>query len=688
MFLARFKAKFFGKKKFLLKIFALILIVIAIFSSITPALAEEEEKKFSINLESNYQVTASGKTLVTQKFIIRNLSPEYFINRYGIIVSSTNLENIRVTDNGSTLEPQVTKLTGQTSIGISFEEEILGEGKTRELIISYLDGDIANISGKILEVNIPALADIEQYEQYQLNLLVPNIFGPVSRISPSEFTIKKTGDFDTFHYDNLDGQAVSAIFGDKQIFDLKLSYYLNNPNNQNSLSQITLPPETPNQRVYYHSLDPMPNSIKVDADGNFIATYEVPANNSVKVELLAQVLLTLQADPNIQTPPVLPAHLFPQKFWETDDAQLLEAAKELHSASDINQFVVDTLNYTEESLDGEFYRLGAANSFLPENRIFATCQEFTDLFVTLARIKQIPAKRIVGFAYSNNEELRPINVVGDVLHSWPAFYNQETNSWQEIDPTWQKTTGGIDYFSKFDLNHITFAINGISSVLPYPAGSYQTDLQAQEKKIFVEFSQNEFPDIEPEINLQLEAKKLFNLAIPGKYLLTISNSTGQTWYFAKLDLNGETVDINLETDWPPLIPPFQELIIPLSVYNKDGLIGQETSINAEIQLSEGAKFNYEFTVRAMGKITISEPKRIFLVVGGFILLALTAGSLFLLGRTVAGALRRQGQKSEKKNQELHSLSAALSEDQTIGQESQNSEGDGSQKRTSSTADRS
>jgi len=637
-------------------------------------------------LESSYQVNASGRTLVTQKFNIRNLTPEYFINRYGIIVSSTNLENIKVTDDGSALEPQVSKLTGQTSIGITFEEQILGEGKSRELIISYLDSDIANISGKILEINIPALADIDQYDQYQLNLLVPSIFGPVSRISPSDFTVKKTGDFDTFHYDNLNGQAVSAIFGDKQIFDLKLSYYLSNPNNQNSLTQITLPPETPNQRVHYHLLDPLPNSIKVDADGNFIATYEVPANNAFKVELLAQILLTLQPDQNIVTAPVLPAHLLAQKFWEIDNNQLQEAASKLNTAQDINQFVVDNLDYTEESLDGKFYRLGAATSFLPENRIFATCQEFTDLFVTLARIKQIPAKRIVGFAYSNNEELRPISVVGDVLHAWPAFYNQETNNWQEIDPTWQKTTGGIDYFSKFDLNHITFAINGVSSVLPYPAGSYQTDLQAQEKKIFVEFSQNEFPIIIPEINLELEEKKMFNFAIPGKYSLTINNDTGQVWYFAKFFIDEESININPETDWPKLIVPFQELNIPLSVYNKDGLIGKQSTINIEIQLNSGEIFNYEFEVRGLGKIGISDPKRIIFVVAGFILLALTAGSLFLLGRAITSALRRQGQKSEKKNQELHSLSSALSENQTISPKSQDSESGGAQKRTSSSSD--
>jgi transglutaminase-like putative cysteine protease len=688
MLSAKLLNKVFSKKiiKSVSLLFFSFLIFFIFFSKTVKA--DENDKNFDIKLESTYQVNANGKTLVTLEFNIRNLSPEYFISRYGIIVSSTNIENIKVTDNGSSLEPQVNKLTGQTSIGISFEEEVLGEGKNRELIISYLDGDIANISGKILEVNIPALADPEQYDEYQLNLLVPNIFGPVSRISPSDFTVSKGSDFDTFNYNNLQGQAVSAIFGDKQIFDLRLSYHLNNPNNQNALTQITLPPETPNQRIHYHSLNPLPKSMKVDADGNFIATYEVPANNSYQVELLAQILLSLQADPNIQVAPVLPAHLSGQKFWEIDNPELIEAAIDLNNASDINQFVVNTLDYTEENLDGEFYRLGAANSFLPENRIFATCQEFTDLFVALARIKQIPAKRMVGYAYSNNEELRPISVVGDVLHAWPSFYDVETKSWREIDPTWQKTTGGIDYFSKFDLNHLVFAINGVSSVLPYPAGSYQLDSQAKEKKIFVEFSQGEFPNLSPELNLSLNEQKFFNITIPGKYTLVINNPTGQVWYFNKFSLVGEKVIINQEENWPELIIPFQELIIPLSVYNKDGLIGTQSSINIDIQLSNNELLNYEFTVKGLGKIELQNPEKIIYMVAGFIVLALITGSLFLLGRKLTSALRRQGQKSEKKDQELHSLSSALSEDQTVSRDSQNSEGESPSKRTSGPTDRS
>lgn len=678
--------KFLRKKNLLLVFSCLLLLGNFLLAGKNPVVAADEDQYFSIKLHSTYQVNANGKTLVTQKFTIRNLSPEYFISKYGIIVSSTNLENIRVTDNGSVIEPQINKLPGQTSIGVTFAEEVLGENKSRELVISYLDGDVATISGKILEVNIPALADPHQYEQYQLDLLVPNIFGPVSRINPSNFTLKQGSDFDTFHYESLQGQGISAIFGKQQLFDLRLSYYLDNPNNQNALSQVTLPPETPNQKVFYHQLDPLPQTIKVDADGNFIATYEVSANSTLKVELLAQVQLLLEADPNILPAPVLPSHLTAQKFWESDNSELQVAVLELNSASELNQFVVDTLNYTEENLNNQFYRLGAAASFLEENRSLATCQEFTDLFVTLARIKQIPAKRIVGYAHSSNEELKPISVVGDVLHAWPAFYNPETNNWQEIDPTWQKTTGGIDYFSKFDLNHITFAINGVSSVLPYPAGSYQTDIQAQEKKIFVDFSQNEFPNITPAIIFELSEKKYLNFAIPGKYNLIIKNPTGRVWYFSNINIDGENINVQAGDTWPKSIAPFQEINIPLSVYNKTGLVAKETTLNLNVQLKSGEIFKHELAVKTMGKISIQDPRRIILVVGGFVFLTLGAGSLFLLGRTLASALRRQGQKSEKKDQELHSLSSALSENQTISPESHDDQGSSPGKRTSSSTD--
>ncbi len=64
----------------------------------------------------------------------------------------------------------------------------------------------------------------------------------------------------------------------------------------------------------------------------------------------------------------------------------------------------------------------------------------------------MPLRKTIGFG--------PLSLIADVLHAWPEYYDQQQNVWVAIDPTWADTTGGIDYFSKLDLRHLTFAIQG------------------------------------------------------------------------------------------------------------------------------------------------------------------------------------------------------------------------------------
>ena len=53
------------------------------------------------------------------------------------------------------------------------------------------------------------------------------------------------------------------------------------------------------------------------------------------------------------------------------------------------------------------------------------------------------------------------------------YWDPKTNHWRQIDPTWGSTTRR-DYFSTLDTSHIIFAIKGLSSETPYPAGAYKT----------------------------------------------------------------------------------------------------------------------------------------------------------------------------------------------------------------------
>ncbi len=626
----------------------------AIFLPAASAQTSSPNANFAITLHSTYTVLANGKTQVEQKFLIKNKSPEVFVSRYGIIVSSTQIDKITVQSQGQTLEPQVAHTQGQTSIGVTFDQPVVGEGKTRELIISYLDADIAVLSGKVLEVNIPALSDPYVYDNYRVELRVPNIFDTPSRINPSNFSLRQEADYNVISYNQLERQAVSAIFGQQQIFDLLLTYQLSNQSNQTALAQIALPPDTPWQSVFYRHLDPPPRDIKADRDGNWIATYEVPANQAFGVELVAQITLQLQANPRFVSPGVQREHLNEQRYFDTRDGNLRRIASELHTVKDIYDYVVNNLSYTSRPLNQALPRLGAAAAISEANRQEATCQEFTDLFVGLARIKEIPARRVVGYAYSSNEELRPSNPNSDILHTWPEYYDPELRRWQPVDPTWENTTGGVDYFNRFDLNHITLAINGVSSTLPHTVGSYKAT-----------FAKEAVAGVTPELSLQLVPRRLGYWEVPSSFDLQLHNHSGRAWHIERLELAGEQLQIaHVPQLQEQQLLPFATLSLPVEVYNTSGQLRAASQLQVGVILADGQSFHERVSFYSQPQWQQLDAQLILRLAGAVLLTALIAGSLFLLGRRWAHTLRRQGQKLEQEDHQLQKIADTLRQNQT------------------------
>jgi hypothetical protein len=234
-------------------------------------------------------------------------------------------------------------------------------------------------------------------------------------------------------------------------------------------------------------------------------------------------------------------YLVPQRYWEVGDPTIQAATTNLQTPKQIYDFVVKTLSYNFSQIDGS-QRHGALYALQNPNNTL--CTEFTDLFITIARSKNIPAREIEGFAFSNNTKIKPLNPNSDILHAWPQYYNQTTKSWISVDPTWEKTTNGIDYFTDLDLNHLTFVIHGLSSVYPPPPGSYKPPQST--KSIDTSFATEELKsDLKPP-------------------LLTISNNqlTVRNPNLASLN----KVIINLPNQWQKnlgTLPPLSQINVPV-----------------------------------------------------------------------------------------------------------------------------
>ncbi|MEK7065617.1 MAG: hypothetical protein AAB961_01370, partial [Patescibacteria group bacterium] len=177
-------------------------------------------------------------------------------------------------------------------------------------------------------------------------------------------------------------------------------------------------------------------------------------------------------------------------------------------------------------------------------------------------------------------------------HSWPEYYDTELGRWIPVDPTWADTTGGIDYFSKLDFNHIAFAIHGENSEYPYPAGFYRKPDKTT-RDVTVTFA-----DIIPETSsTPLDVSIAFPASVIAgfetKGTVKITNRTGASVEGINVSVQSTPVDVALfRTE--KVLPPFGTLTMPFQLAAGDYFSGGKGRIVAAVndQIS-----THQFSIR-------------------------------------------------------------------------------------------
>lgn len=557
---------------------AVLLLITFLMSGVAHPVSADEN--FDIGLTSSYTIQNDGNTTIEQQFTLTNKKPTLYASQYAIEVGSNQIQNVKVFDRNGAIPANIVNTDKKTSIAISFEDVIVGEGKKRQFTVQFESSDIAIISGNVVEVYIPRFSDLANYDNYKVELRVPERFGQPARANPAPETVEVSNGYTVLNFSQVGDHGITALFGEKQIYDFNLRYHLENPTTSIGLAQIALPPDTSYQKVQYLSLEPKPKELEQDVDGNWIATYEVSAGRETEVQLSGKATIYLAPQDNVPSPTVLKDHLTAQKYWQTEDSRITQIAKENPSARGIYDYVVSALTYNFAKVNGPVTRMGASEAL--SDPLQAACQEFTDLFVAVSRAAGIPARRVTGYAYTENSRLRPLSLVDDVLHAWPEYYDANLNQWIAVDPTWGNTTGGLDYFSQLDFNHITFAINGVSDSVPYPAGSYKRTAE-QTKDVEVSFGKEEpLPPLD--VSYQFQQKPFWLAPFRNEYQVKITNNTGVAWYNLPLAATAEPSTITV-AKLPESITllPYQTIEVTAELQGTDWLRRRPVILTANLQ---------------------------------------------------------------------------------------------------------
>ena len=463
------------------------------------------EGEFNVTQTIVFDIDQSGTAYVSQNINLTNNFSQIYPKEYQISLIGSNLTQIKGNDSGGDIVTQ-NQTTGDTTIiKLIPNNPGIGKNQSTALKLNYTISDFAKKKGNTWEIQVPQYQN-DANTSLEISLKIPPTFGQLSFSSVPASSSHDLSSYTEIKFNqNAVKNKILLVFGNHQLVDFSLKYYLENNSQVVKNTEIAIPPDANNQTIHYRQIQPAPQNITTDQDGNWLAQYRLDPQQKINIVISGQAKITSwhQITKNID----ITKYLLPQKFWEVGNPDIETISANLSSPKQIYDYVVKTLSYNFSQIDGS-QRHGAL--YATQNPDNSLCTEFTDLFVTLARNKGIPAREIEGYAFSNNTKIKPLNSNSDILHAWPQYYNQNTKSWIAIDPTWEKTTNGIDYFSDLDLNHLTFVIHGLSSVYPPPPGSYKTPLAT--KSIDTSFATEELKNdlLPPQVTFKNNQITIFN----------------------------------------------------------------------------------------------------------------------------------------------------------------------------------
>lgn len=614
------------------KLIFVILLFLLTFFSLPKNDTFAADAVFSTSQNVVYDIMSEGEVKVTQNISITNKKTNLRPSEFTFTTGLTDIKDIVAYDSRGPLKLSVSKINGKNNIQVVFNEVVVGEGKTLNWTLSFLTGELARNLGRVWEISLPGVEAESDVSGYNITLNIPASIGQPSYIKPlperKVVGLKSTSL--SWTKKQITGGGVIIGIGSSQVFSFRLRYHLQNPKIYKVKMEIALPPDTTYQAINLKRLSPMPENVSVDEDGNWLASYILSPRQTLEIE--ASGTASLYSTPQYKerlSEREKSDYLLTQKYWEKDDEKIKEIVINLKNAKEIYDYVVRTLSYDYSRAESESQRMGAKR--ILDNPEAAICTEFTDLFIALARAKGIRARENDGFAYTTNTKQRPLSLKKDILHAWPEYYDEEKEMWVMIDPTWGKTTNGIDYFNVFDLNHFTFVKKGKSSLEPYPAGSYKIDESTRDVEVFFGESQNN-EIIYPYVKYDFPQSELSGLPIEGK--ITIENPA--TYAYKNLQVDFSSNQKILDSTFPlrfAILPPYATVNIPVKLKNVN--FTEKKTINYKITLDQITSSGREPLARKNGEIHVSP---IYTTSNLQALLALSAFIIFIF---LMGRLRRK-----------------------------------------------
>lgn len=373
--------------------------------------------------------------------------------------------------NGSETVSYEEKTTVGNITGINFKATDLtldlGSKKQASVVISYQSEDLFADYNKAQSLFAPPfqLSNINSQEvvlSAKMELAIGNIIGAETNDISTDnnqqvYTFKTSGAFD---------EPIILQMGAVANAEVEISGKLQNDSFWWQEKTVVLPLDTNQQKSYINSIDPKPTSVRVDRDGNIIASYFLAPKQGVDVKAKANVLLEQksydldaiggfeQLDQDIVADYTAKTSLWPDSVL----ADMGLNKDELRSGT-----VMEAVSKVNEAISKQKVELTSKVDFKnrigKESRQKQSSLDLSDRMVAALRAAGVPA-RVVGGVITDTQLTRLDQTEFQV---WVEVFIPG-EGWMTVDPVLNRL--GENFFGQSGLQRIGLFIWGISDHIP------------------------------------------------------------------------------------------------------------------------------------------------------------------------------------------------------------------------------
>ena len=258
----------------------------AIFALWNVAFASQvhADENIRTSVMADYTVSATDSTKVKIDYTLTNASPTVYVNQYQIAVSSSGLSGLVFQPGKQKVNKQEHDDHDRHLLDLEFENEVVGQGKSRQFGIEYSDRTLLKRSGLTQVLTLPPPYNYQTFDELKTIVRLPSYLGQPDMLQPAP---SKTGSSSAqlvYTFDQSGGETIKIGYGQQQILQFSLDYDLVNQDNAPGYQEVVFPGDQEEVTFIFASISANPDYWAKHDDGSWHGFYLLQAGSRTQIQ--------------------------------------------------------------------------------------------------------------------------------------------------------------------------------------------------------------------------------------------------------------------------------------------------------------------------------------------------------------------------------------------------------------------